>query len=145
RGFGGSRMSDLLFHIQRLVLDYRPGQIVLYCGENDISNGVSPQDLALDVMAFVRIVELQLPGVPILIMSIKPSPLLYKLINKQQEVNKLVYEFCLTKKHVKFIDVSELMLDEKGLPREPLYLKDRLHISEEAYRLWAAMLEPHLK
>lgn len=145
RGFGGSRMSDLLYHIQRLVIDYRPSQIVLYCGENDISNGVSPQDLSEDIKVFVRIIDLRLPGVPILILSIKPSPLLYKLITKQREANSLIREFAMTKNQVDYIDITTLMVDEKGIPIEELYLEDRLHISENAYQLWARTIEPHLK
>jgi lysophospholipase L1-like esterase len=145
RGFGGSRMSDVLFHIQRLVIDYRPSQIVLYCGENDISNGVSPQDMVDDIKAFVRIIELQLPGIPVLILSIKPSPLLFKLIKKQQEANKLIYEFSLRKPFVKFLDITGLMTDFKGIPKDSLYLEDRLHIREKAYLLWAKAIEPHLK
>ncbi len=145
RGFGGSRMSDVLFHIQRLVIDYRPSQIVLYCGENDISNGVSPQDLADDIKAFVRIVELQLPGVPILILSIKPSPMLFKLIKKQQEANRLVYEYTQRKNFVKYIDITMLMTDDNGIPKGSLYLDDQLHLKVEAYLLWAKAIEPHLK
>lgn len=145
RGFGGSRMSDVLYHIQRLVIDYRPAQIVLYCGENDISNGVSPQDMVDDIKTFVRIIELQLPGVPILILSVKPSPSLYKLMKKQEEANKLIYEFAQKKSHVKFIDITPLMVDQNGTPKENLYLKDRLHVNEEAYRMWAKVIEPNLK
>jgi lysophospholipase L1-like esterase len=145
RGFGGSRMSDLLFHMQRLVLDYRPKQIVLYCGENDISNGVSPADLADDIKAFLRIVELQLPGVPILIIAIKPSPLLYKLIKKQQEANRIVCEYTSKKTHIKFLDLSTLMIDEKGIPQENLFLKDRLHLNEQSYQMWTKAIEPFLK
>ncbi len=144
RGFGGSRMSDLLFHMQRLVIDYRPAQIVLYCGENDISNGVSPQDLLYDVKTFVRILELHLPGVPLLILSIKPSPLLFKLIEKQKEANRLIEEFCQTKSHLRFIDITKFMVDESGTPRKDLYLTDGLHVNTQAYCMWAQAIEKFL-
>jgi lysophospholipase L1-like esterase len=144
RGFGGSRMSDLLYHMQRLVIDYKPAQIVLYCGENDISNGVSPQDLLYDVKTFVRIIELQLPGVPILILSIKPSPLLFKLIEKQKEANKLIAEFCQTKNHLRFIDITKFMVDESGSPRKELFLPDGLHVNTQAYCTWAQAIEKYL-
>jgi lysophospholipase L1-like esterase len=137
-------MSDLLYHMQRLVIDYKPAQIVLYCGENDISNGVSPQDLLYDVKTFVRIIELQLPGVPILILSIKPSPLLFKLIEKQKEANKLIAEFCQTKNHLRFIDITKFMVDESGSPRKELFLPDGLHVNTQAYCTWAQAIEKYL-
>jgi len=145
RGFGGSRMSDVLYHIQRLVIDYRPGQIVLYCGENDLSNGVSPAELLIDIQTFVRILELQLPGVPIVLLSVKPSPMLYKIFGRQTEFNQLLQEYAKTKKQLKFVDIVPLMLDKNGKPDEQLYLKDKLHINAQAYTRWAGAIQPHLK
>ncbi len=39
RGFGGSEMSDAIYFFDRVVLPLRPSLILLYEGDNDISNG----------------------------------------------------------------------------------------------------------
>ncbi|MEG0807423.1 MAG: GDSL-type esterase/lipase family protein [Alistipes sp.] len=144
RGFGGARMSDVLYHMQRLILDYKPSQIVLYAGENDLANGVEATDLVDDIKCFVRIVELQLPGVPIIILSVKPSPYSAKIVKRQRDANRLLYAYSQTKPWVTFLDISTLMFDAQGNYREELYRKDRLHITDEAYKLWQGIVEPHL-
>lgn len=37
RGFGGSQLSDVQEHFERLVLRYQPRQVVIYCGGNDLA------------------------------------------------------------------------------------------------------------
>ena len=41
RGFGGAHLSDVIFFYDRLFSNYKPEQIVLYCGENDLWSGKS--------------------------------------------------------------------------------------------------------
>ena len=41
RGFGGAHLSDVIFFYERLFPNYKPEQIVLYCGENDLWSGKS--------------------------------------------------------------------------------------------------------
>ena len=36
-GFGGSEMSDLLFHLEPTVLRFKPSKVFIYEGDNDIS------------------------------------------------------------------------------------------------------------
>ena len=38
RGFGGSTMHDLLHYVNRIVVPYRPRAIVVYEGDNDMSD-----------------------------------------------------------------------------------------------------------
>ncbi len=144
RGFGGAWMSDVLYHMDRLVIGYRPSQVVLYAGENDLANGVSPEQVAGDAACFLRLMELHLPGVPVLVVSVKPSPSSARFLDAQRRTNELLEELCRTKAHVRFIDIATPMLTPDGGFRENLYLSDRLHITPEAYRLWASILGPHL-
>jgi len=39
RGFGGSEMSDAIYFFDRVVVPLQPSLILLYEGDNDISNG----------------------------------------------------------------------------------------------------------
>lgn len=144
RGFGGARVSDILYHMQKLVIGYKPSQIIFYCGENDLANGYTPEEMLDDVKCFVRMVDIHLPGVPILIVSVKPSPYSARILEKQQKTNALLCDFCRTKKHLKYLDISGLMMTPQGDMRPELYLQDRLHMTKEAYKLWAAAIEPYL-
>ena len=46
RGFGGSVMNDVLFHLDQVALKYRPRAIVIYEGDNDTAYGI-PKDVIL--------------------------------------------------------------------------------------------------
>ncbi len=144
RGFGGAWISDLLYHIQRLVIDYRPGQIVLYAGANDMSNGISPQRVFEDIKCFVRIIEINLPGVPVIILSFRTSPSTTHRIKEQKWVNQQLEEYYKNSSNVTFLDIASMMYGTNGKLREELYLKDRLHVTPEAYRMMADKLEPLL-
>jgi len=41
-GFGGSRLSDCLRYVSRVVLRLKPAAVVLYAGDNDLAQGALP-------------------------------------------------------------------------------------------------------
>jgi hypothetical protein len=41
-GFGGSRLSDCVRYVSRLVLRMKPAAVVLYAGDNDLAQGALP-------------------------------------------------------------------------------------------------------
>src|SRR5699024_5828629 len=43
RGFGGSVITDLILYAQDVIVPYEPKQILIYCGDNDIAGGASPE------------------------------------------------------------------------------------------------------
>lgn len=145
RGFGGAWMSDVLYHMQTLVLNYKPKQIVLYAGENDLSNGKTPEALLEDVKTFVRMTDIHLPGVPILLLSVKPSPFSSRILNKQHLYNLALSEYANTKKQLQYIDVASILLNDSGIPIDSFYMKDRLHMQDNAYKEWARIITPYLK
>ena len=38
RGFGGSSLPDLIRYFDQIVKPYKPVQVVVYCGENDVAS-----------------------------------------------------------------------------------------------------------
>src|SRR5689334_8599380 len=45
RGFGGSRLSDCVHYLDRLVIRYRPRLVLVYAGDNDLAEGRSAADV----------------------------------------------------------------------------------------------------
>src|SRR4051812_17257039 len=39
RGFGGSVLPQVNDYVNELVIKYKPRQVVIYCGDNDIASG----------------------------------------------------------------------------------------------------------
>ena len=144
RGFGGSEIRDSTWYAGRIIVPYRPRQIVLYAGDNDLASGRSPQQLRDDFLAFVRRVRRDLPDVPIAFVSCKPSPSRLRLLDAQRQANALIRAEAAKLPHVDYVDVFSPMLDAAGQPRAELFLDDRLHMNAAGYALWRATLAPYL-
>jgi lysophospholipase L1-like esterase len=144
RGFGGSQVADSVRYADRIVIPYKPRQIVFYAGDNDLAAGKSPEQVRDDFKAFVAKVRAALPEVEIIYLSIKPSEARWKLVEEGRKTNQLIEEFCKAGKDLKFVDVGSPMLGKDGKPRPELYVEDKLHLTPEGYELWASILRPHL-
>ena len=57
RGFGGSQIADSNHFAERIVHPYKPRQIVLYAGDNDVAAGKSPETVLADFQQFVKTVH----------------------------------------------------------------------------------------
>lgn len=145
RGFGGSRLSESADLVHRLVLPYQPRLVVLYAGENDIHEGVSPPELLAQFQRFVQQVQGALPTTRVAFMSIKPSPSRAAFVPAMREANLLIQTFVLQHDNLDYIDVHTAMLDHDGRPRPELFVRDQLHLSVEGYGLWRQIVSAHLR
>lgn len=145
RGVGGSRLQEWVEFVPDLVLPYRPRQIVLYAGENDLVEGFGPMDLLGAFVAFVRRVRIHLPEVPIAYVSIKPSPSRMAQLEAMREANLLIQTFVLNEPNLDYIELHAAMLDNDGQPRPELYQRDKLHLTREGYGLWRQVISAHLR
>ena len=145
RGFGGSRLSDCVRHLDKLVINYRPRVVVLYAGDNDLAEGATPEQVLERVKAFSGGVHEQLPDTRIAFLSIKPSPARIKLIGKVRAANRLVKEYAEEHPRVEYIDVFTPMLGQDGFPRPELFAEDKLHLSRAGYALWRTVIRPFVR
>jgi lysophospholipase L1-like esterase len=145
RGFGGSQMADTLHFADRIVLPYRPKQILVYAGDNDLAAGKSPEQVLADFTAFVELVHRSLPKTPVAYIAIKPSPSRWKLADQMRATNRRIAALARSDKQVDFIDVFTPMLGEDGQPRPDLFLADNLHLNSKGYQLWRSIIRPRLK
>jgi lysophospholipase L1-like esterase len=144
RGFGGSEIDDATHFADRIVAPYRPSAIVMYAGDNDIAAGRAPQDVAADLRAFVVRVRRELPGVPVVYVSIKPSVARWSLWPAMREANGLIRDWAAAQRDVRFVDIAPAMLDARGKPRAELFRDDGLHMNAAGYAIWIAAPKPVL-
>jgi lysophospholipase L1-like esterase len=144
RGFGGSNMNDLLHYTDRIVLFYKPRAIVVYEGDNDIAQEISPKTIAETFRKFVKKVHAQLPECRIYFISIKPSISRWHLWPKMKEANGLIAAECSRDNRLTFVDVANPMLDDEGNPRKEIFADDKLHMNRNGYRIWRDLLKPIL-
>ena len=144
RGFGGSRMDDVLRHADRVVFRYRPRAIVLYEGDNDLEEGKSPARVAGEVAEFLQRVRVALPLARVVCLSVKPSPARWRLVDKVRETNALLEAVVSRDTMATFVDVFTPMLGANGRPRPELFGPDSLHMTPAGYAVWRSALAPAL-
>lgn len=142
RGFGGSRLTDCVKHLDRLVIKYQPRLVMLYAGDNDLAEGGSPEEVLDRVKAFAEGVHGRLPDTRVMFISIKPSPARRALLQKARAANDLVRAYADRHPLVDYVDVFTPMLTADGSPRAELFRTDALHLNDQGYALWRRIIQP---
>lgn len=146
RAFGGSSLTHQIDYIDKVVYPYKPKQILIYCGENDIaaSKTVTADSVLYRFKKLHRLIRSQLPNVPISYVSIKPSPVRAEFLPTVIAANELIKQFCEGSKKTNFIDVFTPMLGDDGKPMEDIFIADRLHMNVRGYQIWKKVITPYL-
>lgn len=145
RGFGGATIPEVLHFMGRYLFQHEPQVVVLYCGENDISEGASPEDVFASFKAFVKIIETKLPNTKMLYISMKPSIARWNLWEKYQEGEKLIKPYIDQNPNIEYMDASLTMLDENGEIKKDIFIEDGLHMNAKGYAGWTKQILPILK
>ncbi|MEO7265852.1 MAG: GDSL-type esterase/lipase family protein [Ferruginibacter sp.] len=148
RGFGGSYLTDVIRYERDIIFPYKPKQVVIYAGENDIAGDSS----VTGKIVFERFLKLywdikkNLGNAPILFVSLKPSPSRWHMRDRMMEGNKLIKNYLhrKNKRNDMFIDVWEPMLGGDGRPKKDIFLEDDLHMNAKGYAIWQKQIQPYL-
>lgn len=146
RAFGGSTLKDLIYYAQEVMLKYKPKQIVIYCGDNDLAadENLTGTSVLKRFKTLFKIIRKNMPTVSVVYVAIKPSPSRQKLMPKMAAANKLIQSFLAGKKNTGFVDVYHPMLNDMGNPNTELFLKDNLHMNAKGYAIWQKLITPYL-
>lgn len=145
RGFGGAHISDILHYFDDVVAPYADARmIVFYCGDNDVADGKSPEQVHADWSEFLRRVRERMPGTPIVYVPIKPSLARWEKWPLMSETNRRILEDSRTADDLRYADTATPMLGEDGKPLPDLFVDDGLHLSDAGYTMWTEVLRPYL-
>lgn len=149
RAFGGATLNDLIYAYPDIITPYKPKQVVIYCGENDIA---FDDDLSIDAVVdrfeilydmFRRDPELG-NTINIAYVSMKPSPARKRLMPKFVLANERIKAFLSNKDNTVFINIYDALLNEHGEPDRNLFLDDLLHNNENGYVILSEIMAPYL-
>lgn len=146
RAFGGSTLPDIIRYEQSVIFPYKPKQIVIYCGENDIASA----DSITGKVVLERFKQLftdirnRFPKVSVVYISMKPTPSRWRMKERLEEGNRLIEKYLKKKKKTKFVSVWNSMLDADGKPMEDIFISDKLHMNAKGYAIWQKIIEPAL-
>ena len=141
RGFGGSTLPEVIHYADRIIFPYEPRLIVLYCGENDISEGATPQQVAKSFIRLDSMVQEKLPDSQMIYVSMKPSLARWNLWSQYQAGNLLIHQYIDKKPNRFYLESSVPMLLQQS-PDSTIFIEDGLHMNEKGYRKWTAYIKP---
>lgn len=147
RGFGGSSLPHLIMYADAIIFKYQPKQLFIYCGENDLAGDASVTADSV-LQRFTRLFNLirkKLPRVPIVYISMKPSPSRKKYLPVMQQANREIKLFLSGQRHTHYLDVYSVMLTPEGSIRSDIFIADSLHMNSKGYSLWQPLIRPLLK
>jgi lysophospholipase L1-like esterase len=146
RGFGGSSLPDVIRYEKEVIFPYKPKQIVIYCGDNDLafSDTVTAKTVFERFKILFTDIRKKDHKVSVAYVSIKPSPSRQKLMPKMEEANRLIENFLKKKKKTAFIDIYHKMLGADGTPLPDIFIEDKLHMNAKGYAIWQKEIQPFL-
>ncbi|MFD1631619.1 GDSL-type esterase/lipase family protein [Pseudopedobacter beijingensis] len=146
RSFGGSVIPQLIYHAEDVIFRYKPVQVIIYCGDNDIAiKTTTPEGVAEDFAKLFNTIRKRLgKKVNISYVAIKPSPARKWNATRVIETNKLIADFIRKKSNANFVDVYRKMVDGQGEPLADIFISDNLHMNAKGYGIWKEALTPVL-
>jgi lysophospholipase L1-like esterase len=145
RGFGGSTLADCVKEMDRLVVSVRPRAIVFYGGENDLDQGATPEKVLQRFQRFAAGVRSRLGPIPLMVLTIKPSPSRFSNIERILRTNDLLRQAVPTSPPSRIVDVFPQMLGADERPNHAYFCDDWLHLSPAGYRLWTSLVREALR
>ncbi|WP_276090736.1 GDSL-type esterase/lipase family protein [Pedobacter sp. JY14-1] len=145
RGFGGSVIPQANEYLEDLVLKYKPRQVVIYSGENDIASGISAEQTSENFKILFSNIRNHLPKTAIAYVSMKLSPSREKFSSEVLKANGLIRDYLSKQKNAAYIDITSKMLDSNGKMRPELFREDMLHMRPAGYEIWVKAITPYLK
>jgi len=144
-GFGGSTLAACVWFFDRLMMPLNPKRLVVYAGDNDLSDGRNPEEVFIFFEQLVVKARQRFGDLPCYFISIKPSPSRWHLADQFRYANNLIEnEIIKQDSNWHFINIFEAMLDAGQSPKKEYYGGDALHMSPKGYELWTQMITKQL-
>lgn len=144
RGFGGSQLTDISKHFDRVILRYKPRQVVIYSGSNDINAGKSVDEVVGELKAIVQRIHTELPKTRVLYISNAVNPARWAQREKVLAANQQIAAFLAKDPRDQFVDIVPAMTGADGQPKADIFVSDRLHMNRKGYELWIPVIKPLL-
>ena len=144
RGIGGALLPSLTRALGNEPKQSRaPVAFVFYAGDNDIAKGATAEQTLSDFRAFLAVKDERFARVPMLVLSIKPSPTRQALFPVQNRYDRELKALSDARGDLAFVDVTSPML-VNGRPG-PFFVEDGIHLDDAGYRIWTREVHAGLR
>ena len=146
RGYGGAKLGDYAVYAER-IFSPLPGRALVLFVANDITgsdNDKNPEEVKKLFLTIVKTFRKSHPGAPVFWIAITPTSSRWKAWPKIRETNELIRQTCEKEHNLYFIRTDFAFLNEKGLPRDELFVADKLHLNSDGYKIWTEIVKKEL-
>lgn len=134
-GFGGSQASDLLYHLEPLVLRFAPKKVFIYEGDNDISAKKTLKEIITTTHKIIHEIHSKNGDTKIVLIAAKPSISRWELRGKYKRLNRKFKKISDQNPLLSYADVWTPMLNRRKLKKD-IFIEDGLHMNQKGYDLW---------
>lgn len=146
RGYGGARLSDFAVYADRILSPHKCSALVIFIA-NDIAgreSDISPEEVNRLFISVIKTFRKTHRGVPVFWIAVTPSSSRWKAWPEINRANDLIRQTCEKGRNTYFIRTDFAFLNEKGLPREELFVADKLHLNAKGYEVWTDIIRKEL-
>ncbi|MCX5659701.1 MAG: GDSL-type esterase/lipase family protein [Planctomycetota bacterium] len=145
RGFGGSRLGDLIDHLDEVVVKYKPRAVVIWGGNSDIASGEPVEKVFETYKTLLDKIHAAVPETHVFCLSIIPAPVRVKNSEKLDAVSALLREHAgKNPSYLHYLDARFVMSDAEHKPDPANYRSDELHPNEQGYAKLAPVIRKAL-
>ena len=137
QGIGGDRTEALLGRMATITRG-TPERVFLMIGTNDLSGGLTPDEAAEGAVAVARGIREGIPGADLYVQSVLPREA--AMAEAVEAVNARLAAAAGAVGYT-YLDVHPALATPEGTLEEAL-TEDALHLNDEGYARWAALIEP---
>lgn len=143
RGVDGATFPQLTERFANDSAKVPPRAIVLYAGENDIAAGTPVDQVMLERTRFLAEKARMFPDVPLILVSLKPSPARWNNRPAQLAYNADTRHLTEDSGELSYVEIGPPLM--KGDRPGDHYVADGIHLKPEGYRLWTPALKAALE
>ena len=142
-GFGGSCYSDLWALRDTLLFAFDPDVVVIYEGDNDLSDGLPQSEILSSANALFADLAQRLPDTKVVVLAPKPSRARRQLAEECRLLSDALGQ--VARRHeFAFVDFWDAMHLADGTLDAGLFVGDGLHLNQRGYDAWVATLRREL-
>lgn len=143
RGVDGATFPQLIERFANDGAKVPPRAIVLYAGENDLASGTPVAQVMSERTRFLAQKARMFPDVPVILISLKPSPARWNDRPDQLAYNADTRQLTEDSRELSYVEIGPLLMNDDR-PGDH-YIADGIHLKPEGYRLWTAALKAALE
>jgi len=142
RGIDNATFADILPRFANTADEHKPVAIILYAGENDIANGIAVRAVVRELAHFLDLRNRMMNDVPVLVLSMKPSPTRRSSFPNQLLFNAAAQGLIDRIPLTYYADITTPLLQDGKLGDN--YGPDGVHMNPAGYRIWAGVVRQRL-